>query len=73
MPSSGPCSRRDLVKAFRELGWEGPFSGGKHEFMKKGSRKQRIPNDHGADISWDLVRRILKQADIPVEQWTSLS
>jgi len=34
MPSS--ISRRELIKKLKALGFTGPFSGGKHQFMKKG-------------------------------------
>jgi hypothetical protein len=44
-------SRKDLIRRFRELGYLGPFSGGKHQFMIKGSQKIRIPNPHIGDIS----------------------
>ncbi len=63
-------SRRKLVKKFRALGFEGPFSGGKHQFMIKGTRKIRIPNPHGGkDVNASLVTEILKQAGISGEEW----
>ncbi len=53
MPSS--ISRRQLIKKFKALGYGGLFSGKKHQFMKKGTQKIRIPNPHGSkDISIDL-------------------
>jgi predicted RNA binding protein YcfA (HicA-like mRNA interferase family) len=67
MPSS--ISRRELIQKFKALGFEGPFSGSKHQFMKKGSLKVRIPNPHKGDISVGLVKQILKQADISDEAW----
>jgi predicted RNA binding protein YcfA (HicA-like mRNA interferase family) len=63
-------SRRKLVKKFRSLGFEGPFSGGKHQFMVKGTKKIRIPNPHGGkDVHTSLVKEILKQAGISGEEW----
>ncbi|MGK7943037.1 MAG: type II toxin-antitoxin system HicA family toxin [Microcystaceae cyanobacterium] len=71
MPSS--ISRRKLIKKFKALGYSGPFSGKKHQFMKKGTQKIRIPNPHGSqDISVDLVKEILKQAGIPNDEWDRL-
>jgi hypothetical protein len=32
-------SRKTLVAKFGALGYEGPFSGGKHQFMIKGAKK----------------------------------
>ena len=67
MPSA--VSRRELLRKFRALGFEGPFSGGKHQFVRKGSLKVRVPNPHGGDISVGLVTALLKQADINAEEW----
>lgn len=50
-------SRRKLLKKFRSLGFEGPYSGGRHQFMKKGELKVRIPNLHGNDIDGSLSQR----------------
>lgn len=66
-----PTSRFDLVKRLRRLGWSGPQSGGKHQFMVKGTHKLRIPNPHTGDISVALLRVILKQAGIDVDEWTT--
>ncbi len=62
-------SRRKLIKNFRELGFAGPYSGGKHEFMKKGPLKIRIPSPHEGDISAGLVNEILRQAGINKNIW----
>ena len=63
-------SRRNLIRKFRALGYEGPFSGGKHQFMKRGRKKIRIPNPHGnAEISVSLLKEIIKQAGIDDSEW----
>lgn len=68
MPSS--ISRRELIRKFKALGYEGPFSGGKHQFMIKGRRKIRIPNPHsGREIDVSLLKEILRQANIKDEEW----
>ena len=36
MPPFGPISRRELIRALRAAGFEGPYSGGKHPFMLNG-------------------------------------
>lgn len=66
---SRPISRLELVRRLRRLGFEGPFSGGKHSFMRKGDLKLRIPNPHGEDVGVALLKEILKQACITDEQW----
>jgi predicted RNA binding protein YcfA (HicA-like mRNA interferase family) len=67
MPSS--ISRKELLRKFKALGYSGPFSGGRHQFMIKGKKKIRIPNPHGSgDIDISLVKEILRQAGISSEE-----
>lgn len=49
-------SWRKLVQRFRELGYDGPYSGGRHLFMVKDTLKVRIPNPHHGDISGACFR-----------------
>ena len=72
MPPFGPISRRDLIRAFRDLGFDGPYSGGKHQFMIRGDRTVRVPNPHVGDISVDLLGRLLKHAGITRAEWESV-
>jgi predicted RNA binding protein YcfA (HicA-like mRNA interferase family) len=65
-------SRKDLIRKFRALGYTGPFSGGKHQFMIKGNQKIRIPNPHVSDISISLVKEILRQAGISPQEWDNV-
>lgn len=63
-------SRRELIHKFRALGYSGPFSGGKHQFMIKGRQKIRIPNPHEkGEIGVGLLKEILRQANIEEEEW----
>ena len=62
-------SRTELIRRLRKLGFEGPYSGGRHSFMKRGSLKLRIPNPHQGDIDGSLLQQIIKQAEIRIEQW----
>jgi predicted RNA binding protein YcfA (HicA-like mRNA interferase family) len=67
MPALSPCSRREFVRRLSKLGYDGPFAGGKHAYMTKhGAAKVRVPNPHQGDISVELIRRILKNAQIDV-------
>ena len=61
--------RKELIRKFKELGFSGPYSGGKHQFMIKGNLKVRIPNPHGSNIGFGLIREILRQAGISPEDW----
>ncbi|OGN29813.1 MAG: hypothetical protein A3A33_00795 [Candidatus Yanofskybacteria bacterium RIFCSPLOWO2_01_FULL_49_25] len=58
-----------LVRRFKELGFDGPYSGGRHLFMVKGELKVHIPNPHRADISKHLIAEILRQAGISTKEW----
>jgi len=72
MPAFGPISRTELIQCFRRLGFAGPFSGGKHQFMIRGDFTIRVPNPHQGDISRGLLSRILRQAGVSKEEWESL-
>ena len=72
MPPFGPIRRSDLVRALQRLGFEGPFSGGKHQFMVRDRITLRIPNPHQRDIGAALLTRILRQAGVTREEWESV-
>jgi len=68
-----PVSIRILIKKFRKLGFEGPLSGGRHRFMKKGALKVSIPSPHGTDvIGAPLLKEILRQAEIDQDEWNNV-
>ncbi len=72
MPRLGPIKRDELVKYLRALGFEGPYSGRKHQFMIKGEVRLRIPNPHQRDIGKELLVRILRQAKVSSDNWERL-
>ncbi len=72
MPVFGPISRKDLVRYLRKMGFDGPYSGGKHQFMLKGDVTLIIPNPHKGDIGRELLARILHQAGISRKEWEQL-
>jgi predicted RNA binding protein YcfA (HicA-like mRNA interferase family) len=72
MPPFRSISRRELIIALRKARFSGPFSGGKHQFMIKGTLRLTIPNPHKGDIGINLLSKILKQADISKKQWEEL-
>jgi hypothetical protein len=73
MPPIRAINRRDLIKNFKRLGFTGPYSGKRHQFMQRDSLKVYIPNPHEGNISVPLLLKLLKQADISKEEWESLS
>ena len=72
MPPFGPIARRDLIRALRQAGFDGPYSGGKHPFMIKGDLTLTLPNLHQGKIGRELLFRILRQAGISKEEWERL-
>ena len=72
MPAFGPTSRKEMIRRLKELGFAGPYSGGKHQFMTKGHQTLRLPNPHQADIGRELLARILRQGEIDKAQWEQL-
>ena len=69
MPAWGPIGRRRLIAALRQLGFEGPLSGGRHEFMVRDDTVVTIPNPHGGDIGVGLLAVVLKQAGVSRAEW----
>lgn len=65
-------SLRGLVIKLRFLGFNGPYSGGRHLFMIRNNFKLRIPNPHRGDISKHLLAEILRQAGISKGEWNKL-
>jgi len=72
MPAFGPTSRKEMIRRLKELGFAGPYSGGKHQFMTKGHQTLRLPNPHQADIGRELLARILRQGEIDKAEWENL-
>jgi predicted RNA binding protein YcfA (HicA-like mRNA interferase family) len=72
MPPFKPVKRKELIKALKEAGFDGPFTGGRHEFLVKGELRLILPNPHQSDISKDLLARILRQANLTREEWEKL-
>ncbi len=72
MPGLSPCKRREFIRKLRALHYAGPYSGGNHSFMRKtpavaisgAAQTIRVPN---TDIDVGLLKRILRNADIPDE------
>ena len=65
-----PIHRRDFIKRLRKLGWEGPFAGGKHDFMSKGEFNLPIPNPHGSgEISVGKLKEILNEIGVSRQDW----
>jgi predicted RNA binding protein YcfA (HicA-like mRNA interferase family) len=72
MPALRPIKRNDLITYLRQLGFTGPYSGGKHQFMIKDQLRLTLPNPHQKDIGINLLNKILKQSGISKQEWENL-
>ena len=74
MPQFGPIRRKELIRSLKELGFSGPYSGGKHEFMVRESDqlKLTIPNPHKGEIGKSLLAELLREAGISRQNWEKM-
>jgi predicted RNA binding protein YcfA (HicA-like mRNA interferase family) len=72
MPRLGPIRRADLIFYLRRLGFQGPFAGGRHDYMSKKDVRLILPNPHHSDIGKGLLLRIPREAGIDREDWEKL-
>jgi predicted RNA binding protein YcfA (HicA-like mRNA interferase family) len=69
IPRLIPISWSKFVQRLRELGFDGPYAGGRHPYMQRGDITLIIPNPHQGDIGVGLLRRLLQQAGISRDEW----
>ena len=71
-----PCKRRDFIRRLRAIGFDGPFSGTRHQFMVYGQHRLAIPSN--AEFSVPQLRMMLQEIaeiigrEIAVDEWNSL-
>ena len=71
-----PLKRREFVRKLRGLGFDGPYSGTRHQFMILGQHRQTIPTN--SEFSVPQVRMLLRQVEsilgnsISLDEWDSL-
>jgi hypothetical protein len=71
-----PLKRRDFIRKLRALGFDGPFSGTRHQFMVFEEHRQTIPTNH--EYSTPQIRMLVRQVEsilersISLEEWNSL-
>ena len=72
-----PCKRNDFVRRLRQLGFEGLYSGSKHQFMVHGNNRLAVPSNN--EYSVPQLRMMLREAEaiigreITADEWESLS
>lgn len=71
-----PCNRLDFIRCLRKLGFDGPFSGTRHQFMIYEQYRLTIPSR--ADYSVPQLRVMLREVEdiigrsISLEEWNEL-
>ena len=73
MPPLNPLSRNELIRKLKSIGFVGPYSATRHQYMEKGEQKIFIPNPHGnKDIGVPLLKQIMKQIEIDRNEFIKL-
>lgn len=72
MPPLHPVSRTALIRKLKTLGFGGPYSATRHQYMEKGNQRIFIPNPHGSDIGVPLIKQIIHQLGIDRETFLEL-
>lgn len=74
MPKLTPVGSREVIRKLRVLGFDGPYGGGRHVFMRHPITRLKIPvpNHQGQDIPIGTLRAIIRQIGLTVEEWLVL-
>jgi hypothetical protein len=76
MPRWTPCKRREFIRRLRQLDFEGPFAGARHEFLVFRQSRLAIPSNN--EYSVPQLRLMLREVaairgrEILLEEWESL-
>jgi len=72
MSSLSPLPRRILIRKLKKLGFSGPFSAARHQYMKRNGEKIFIPNPHGKDIGLPIIKKIIQQLKLSNQEFLNL-
>ncbi len=71
-----PCKRNDFIRRLRRLGFDGPYSGSRHQFLVLGSHRLTVPSN--PEYSVPQLRMMLREAadilgrEITSDEWNNL-
>jgi hypothetical protein len=71
-----PCKRHDFIRRLRKLGFAGPFSGTRHQFMIFSQRRLAIPSN--PEYSIPQLRVMIREVEgilerqISADHWNKL-
>jgi hypothetical protein len=66
-----PLKRREFIRKLRGLGFDGPYSGTRHQFMTLRSRRQTIPTN--SEYSVPQVRMLVRQVESILQRSLSIA
>jgi predicted RNA binding protein YcfA (HicA-like mRNA interferase family) len=74
MPKLTPLKANEVIRKLRALGFAGPIPGGRHVHMIHHARKKviPIPTHSNKEIGVGLLRKIIREAEVSVEEWQGL-
>ena len=76
MPRWTPCKRRDFIRKLRQLSFDGPYAGTRHQFMIYQQHRLAIPSN--AEYSVPQLRMLISEIELiierklSVEEWNQL-
>ncbi|MGE3466967.1 MAG: type II toxin-antitoxin system HicA family toxin [Pyrinomonadaceae bacterium] len=71
-----PCKRSDFIRRLRRLGFDGPYSGSKHQFLTLGDNRLTVPSN--SEYSVPQLRFMLREIaeiigrEISADEWNKL-
>lgn len=71
-----PCKRKDFIKRLKALGFEGPFSGTRHQFMVTERHRLAVPSN--TEYSVPQLKMMLAEVEcilgrgISSDEWEAL-
>jgi len=61
-----PCKRKVFIRRLRQLGFDGPYSGTRHQFMVYRNHRMSIPSD--LEYSVPKLRMMLNEAESIIDR-----
>lgn len=71
-----PCKRRDFIHRLQQLGFDGPFSGARHQFLVYKMHRLAIPSN--TEYSVPQLRMMIQEVEeilgreVTVDEWNRL-
>jgi hypothetical protein len=72
-----PCKRRVFIKRMQKLGFEGPYSGTRHQFLVMGSHRLSVPANQ--EYSVPQLRMMIREVEsiinrtLDSDEWNHLT